>query len=321
MSITFYRDQLKTGQAKAFYDEICASISRGNVGGLFPLTIQTHRFAARDAGNAITALRKDRPDFFFVGSTSRIWTCGNQMTLMNCVLYTPEQIRQIRIHLDRALNAFTQGIAGLSTWDRERIVYERIRRYVTYADHSESEDKHKDYDHNIVGPVLQGSGVCESFSCLLTLALRKAGIPCIRVDGYGKNEAHCWNLAWIDGSSAHLDLTWDSVNEDGDVGFFYFNLTDEQITRDHKITTRGLPECLDPTNGYHYRKGLVFSTTSEASKFFKKAFADNPGAYSIRFSDECDVNSSMKKAMRQAPVMRYQYRYSDTQRTALVWGG
>lgn len=320
MSVTFYRDQLKSRQAQSFYDEICTSISKGNVGGIFPLTVQNRMTATRDSFDAIHALRKDRPEFFFIGDISQALSCGKQLTLFNQVPYTPDQIRQIQVHLDHALEQYTEGTAGLSAWERERIVYERIIRSLTYKDHSESRNKPKDYDHNIVGPVLQGSGVCESFSCLLILALRKVGIPCIRVSGYGKNEAHCWNLAWINGSPAHLDITWDSVNENGDVGYFYFNLTDEQITRDHKITTKGLPECLDPTNGYHFRKGLVFSNGSEASAFFKHAFSTRPSSYSVRFSDECSIPSSMKKAMRHAPVTHYQYRYSDSQRTALVWG-
>lgn len=320
MSVTFYRDQLKSKQAKAFYDEICHSISYGNLGGIYPLKYTTRSTAMKDSFEAIRALRYDRPEFFFIGGASEAMIRNNRLVLMNKVLYTSEQIRQIRLHLEQALNEFTAGTAGLPDWDREKIVYERIIRYLTYIDHS-IDDKPKDYDHNLVGPVLQASGVCEGFSCLLMLALRKAGIPCIRVSGFGKKEAHCWNIAWIDGCPAHLDLTWDSVNEQGDVGFFYFNLTDEQITRDHKITTKGLPECLDPTNGYHFHEGTVFVSSGDASKFFKKAFTNSRGAYSVRFSGETDIRSGVKKAMRHAPILNYSYRYNDTQRTALVWGG
>lgn len=320
MSITFYRDQLKTKQAREFYDEICNSISRGNLGGIYPLNFKTRSTAMRDSFDAIRALRNDRPDFFFIGGKCEAMIRNNRLVLMNEVLYTPDQIKQIRRFLDKAFEDFTVGTSALPAWDREKIVYERIIRYLTYIDHS-VDDEPKDYDHNIVGPLLQGSGVCEGFSCLLMLALRKVGIPCIRVSGFGRNEAHCWNMAWIDGSPAHLDITWDSVNDRGDVGFFYFNLTDEQITRDHKITTKGLPQCLDPTNGYHFHEGTIFTSPGDASKFFKKAFLNSRGPYSIRFSSENDISSSIKKAMRHAPILSYSYRYSDTQRTALVWGG
>lgn len=320
MSITFYRDQLKSKQARDFYDEICSSISRGNVGGIFPLTYKTRSTATKDCFDAIKALRNDRPDFFFIGNESEVMLRKNRLVLMNQVPYTPEQIAQIRIHLDNELTAFTANTSGLSEWDREKIIYERLIRKLTYIDHGDGKNA-KEYDHNLVGPLLQGSGVCEGFSCLLMLALRRAGIPCIRLSGYGKNEAHCWNMAWIEGSPAHLDITWDSVNSNGDVGFFYFNLTDEQITRDHKITTKGLPQCLDPTQGYHFRQGTVFSSASDASKFFKKAFLNNRGPYTVRFGFDGDINTIVKKAMRHAPVLSYSYRYSDTQRTALVWGG
>lgn len=320
MSITFYRDHLRTQQAKDFYDEICNSISRGNLGGIYPLNYRNRSSAIQDSFDAIRALRNDRPDFFFICSKCQAMIRNNRLILMNEVLYTPNQVFKIRGYLYKALNEFSAGTTGLPTWNREKLVYERVIRYLTYIDHSIG-DEPKDYDHNIVGPLLQGSGVCEGFSCLLTLALREVGIPCIRVSGFGKNEAHCWNLAWIDGSPAHLDITWDSVNGRGDVGFFYFNLTDEQITRDHKITTKGLPKCLDPTNGYHFHEGTIFTSAGEASKFFKKAFLNGKGPYSIRFSNEDNISSSIKKAMRHAPIPSYSYRYCDTQRTALVWGG
>lgn len=319
MSATFYRDQLKSAQAREFYDALCGSISRGNLGGIYPLEYHTRGTAIQDGFDAIRALHHDRPDFFFIGDKCEAMIRGDRLVLMNNVLYTPDQICQIRRCLDRTLDALSAGTAGLPDWERERIVYERVIRFLSYADHG-TENAPKDYDHNIVGPLLQGSGVCEGFSCLLMLALRRVSIPCIRVSGIGKDQAHCWNMAWIDGFPAHLDITWDCVNEKGDVGFFYFNLTDEQITRDHKILTRGLPVCVMPTNGYHYRRGTVFSTLHEASGFFKTAFLRGGGPYCIRFTGELDIRSGIRKAMRHAPVLRYSYRVSDTQRTALVWG-
>ena len=320
MSVTFYRDNLKSKQARDFYDAIYSSISGGNLGGIYPLACQNRNTAIGDSFEAIRALRNDRPEFFFIGTKSEAMLRANRLVLMNEVLYTPEQIGRIRIHLDKALAKFTEGTAGKPDWDREKLIYERLIRYLTYMDHGSS-NQPKDYDHNIVGPLLQNSGVCEGFSCLLILALRKAGIPCIRVSGYGKNEAHCWNIAWINGSPAHLDITWDSVNNRGDVGFFYFNLTDEQIRRDHKITTKGLPSCLDPTNGYHFHEGLMFTSHREASRFFQKAFSAGRGPCSVRFSCETDMDSCVKKSMRRAPVLSYSYRYNNAQGTALIWSG
>lgn len=320
MSITFYRDQLKSQQARDFYDGICSSISRGNVGGIFPLTYITRSSATKDCFDAIKALRNDRPDFFFIGNANKAMLWRNRLVLMNQVSYTPDQIAKIRLHLEKELAVFTENTADLSEWEREKVIYERIIRKLTYIDHGDGKNA-KEYDHNVVGPLLQSSGVCEGFSCLLMLALRRVGIPCIRVRGYGKREAHCWNVAWIEGSPVHLDITWDSVNDKGDVGFFYFNLTDEQISRDHKITIDGLPQCIDPTQGYHFRKRTVFSSSEGASKFFKTAFGDNCGAYTVRFDMDGDISSIVKMAMRYAPVRNYSYRYSDTQKTALVWGG
>ena len=318
MSLTFYRDQIRSRQAKAFYDAICADITGGNVSGIYRLTATNPSAAARDGAAALLALRKDRPEYFFILGNPIAHIQGSQVTLEDEMLYTPRQIAKIRSHLDRALAAYTVYTFGLPVWEREKLVYERIAKSLTYIDHGDGKN-HKDYDHNIVGPLLQGSGVCEGFSCLLMLALRKIGIPCIRVSGQSKNEAHCWNLAWIDGSPVHLDITWDKPNENGDLGFFYFNLTDEQITRDHRITTKGLPQCMDPTHGYHYRRGTVFSDTEKAAGYLRRALGSNAGPVSIRFSNSDAVTVSVRKAMRNVPVGGYKYQYCETQRTAMIW--
>jgi len=318
MSLTFYRDQLRSRQSKAFYDAICADIAGGNVSGTYHLTVTSPSAAARDGAAALRALRKDRPEFFFIRGNPTTYLQGNQVTLEDEMLYTPRQIAKIRSHLDRALAEYTVYTFGLPAWEREKLVYQRIARSLTYIDHGDGKN-HKDYDHNIVGPLLQGSGVCEGFSCLLMLALRKAGIPCIRVSGYSKNEAHCWNLAWIDGSPVHLDVTWDKPNENGDLGFFYFNLTDEQITRDHKISTKGLPQCLDPTHGYHYRRETVFTGAEAAARYLKQVFQNSPGPVSLRFSADEDVTACVQKAMRNVPVESYRYQYCQAQRTAMIW--
>lgn len=317
--MTFYRDQLKHPQARKFYDAMLASVEKGNTGGIFTLDYNNRRTASQDGFDAIRALRCDRPDFFFLSRTTQALFHQRKMVLMNKALYTPQQILKIRYHLNQTLAEITAGTAGRSAWDRERIIYERLIRRLSYADHG-TDAEPKEYDHNIVGPLLQDSGVCEGFSCLLMLALRRAGIPCIRVSGYADKEAHCWNMAWIDGSPVHLDITWDRVNDRGDVGYFYFNLTNEQITRDHRITTEGLPRCLDPTKGYHFREGTVFSTVGEASRFFQEAFRNDQCTCSIRLSTPADVGAFIQKAMRSAPVPRYRYQHSNTQRTALIWG-
>lgn len=99
-------------------------------------------------------------------------------------------------------------------------------------------------DHNIVGPVLLSAGVCEGYNALLMLALRRVGLPCIKVYGVGKSGGgHCWSVVWLEGEPVHCDVTWDKPSR-GAVRFAYLNRSDCQIARDHGDFRRpGIPVC------------------------------------------------------------------------------
>ena len=320
MSITFYRDSLKNEQARAFYDMIRDSILGGNLSGEYPLRFTDRYSAFRDSRDAVRALRYDRPDFFFLGSIQQAETQKDRVLLSVQMLYEPHQIPLIRAALERRLDRYIEGTAKLPEWERERVIYERIVRSLKYRNHKENGVSCA-HDHNIVYPLYERSGVCEGFSCLLTLALRRAGIPCIRVDGRTEGRCHCWNMAWIEGSPVHLDLTWDNGFNKEDLAYIYFNLTDEQISRDHQIETEGLPRCADPTKGYHYRMGQSFSSVPKTARFLKQAFRRSRGPYTIRFDFDCDTEKAVKRVMEYIPVIFYQYQCVPGQRAALVWRG
>ena len=77
-----------------------------------------------------------------------------------------------------------------------------IARKLSYNNHSDVRD------HNIVGPILMSSGVCEGHNALLLLCFRRIGIPCIKVYGKTKTDGwHCWTIAWINGTPVHCDVT------------------------------------------------------------------------------------------------------------------
>ena len=62
--------------------------------------------------------------------------------------------------------------------------------------------------HNIVGILLEESGVCESYAKSFQLLLNYCGINNVIVSGYA-GEAHAWNMVELDGEWYLCDLTWD----------------------------------------------------------------------------------------------------------------
>lgn len=234
----FYRNQLENVQSVRFYDDIVRQIESGNVGGVYKLNMVNKHTAFKDSFDAINAVIYDRPDFFFLGRTDRTVIIGSDLTLYNEILYNSRQTQRIRRLLNRDLDYIYRNTIGDDIFTKEKKVYDYIAKIITYENNGE------ELDHNVVGPILRGKGVCESYAKYLTLAFRKVGIPCIRISGVGHKEHHCWNIAWINAVPYHLDVTWEDVNKNKTrVGSRYFNLTDSEISKDHLILTKGLPRC------------------------------------------------------------------------------
>lgn len=105
--------------------------------------------------------------------------------------------------------------------------------------------------------------ICTGYSSLTRALCVSQNIPCIVIGGYDLNSSangvwpdealnsdktnHEWNEAWVDGRWITLDTTWDSANtyENGTFNYKgakypkYFDISNEQLARNHKVVRRG----------------------------------------------------------------------------------
>lgn len=177
--------------------------------------------------------------------------------------------------------------------DREILVYERISKKLAYSNHSDVRD------HNIVGPVLLSSGVCEGHNALLLLCFRRIGIPCIKVYGRTNTDGwHCWTIAWINGIPVHCDVTWDGT-EEGLVRFDYLNLSDNQISGDHyDFKCARVPECTSEALSYYSCRGLCVHSYSDLKARLKKDSQRGISPILIHFSYRPASGDCLKEAQR-----------------------
>ncbi|MCD8005935.1 MAG: hypothetical protein LUF29_03025 [Oscillospiraceae bacterium] len=253
----YYREFLSE-QGRGFYDCINARLLWEDYSGKVTFFLSDPEASASDCFAAYKAIRDDHPEYFFLGFQSEFTRVGALGTLIFPILYTPNNIRRIRRQMGRRIYNIVGDTEKLPILEQEKIVYERIAKSISYCNHRDVRD------HNIVGPVLFSSGVCEGYNAMLLLCFRQIGIPCIKV--YGKSKAdrwHCWTIAWINGIPVHCDVTWDSENN-GKSRFDYFNLSDNQISRDHFLFRNpNIPECTSEKLNYNrYRNAF--------SDFFRK---------------------------------------------------
>lgn len=133
---------------------------------------------------------------------------------------------------------------GMSELEKEKAVHDYIVLNTRY-------DSSHFYDGTIpmitvtpYGILIEGAGVCGGYAAATKLLLNKAGIYCIELNALPMMN-HGWDIVRIDGKYYHLDTTWDDPVPDrpGVVIYNYFNLTDSEISKDHKWDTSKYPVC------------------------------------------------------------------------------
>lgn len=119
---------------------------------------------------------------------------------------------------------------------REKAIHDYIVSHVAY---DESLQKYSAYN-----ALFDGTAVCQGYALLAYKMLKKAGIENKIVTGTVHNIGHAWNLVKIRGNWYHLDCTWDDPVPDkkGRILYNYYNLTDEQILKDHSFDRNAYPK-------------------------------------------------------------------------------
>lgn len=116
--------------------------------------------------------------------------------------------------------------------EKERLLYDRIILNSYYNQYAQW-DGYAEDNWSAYGVMINGFGVCESYSEAFQLLCYCVGINCTGVVGGG----HKWNAVCLDGEWYMCDPTWDDPI--GGIPFVayheYFNVTTQQILADHVI--------------------------------------------------------------------------------------
>lgn len=253
----FYGDRLP-GQARRFYDVLDSRLAGGDYRAEVPLTLEERDRADRDAFAACKALRHDRPEYFFLGRKMTFVYCGGREGRLRLqILYTPAEIETLKTTFRQKMLPLMAGTADKSLVQREELIYSRLARQLRY------QNTRSEQEHNLVGPMLASRGVCEGQNALLLYCLRRAGVTCVQVLGKGRTENHCWAMVWLNGEPVHCDVTWEKPGK-GVMLYRYFNLTDEQIARDHSgFAGQNLPACCTETYSYYRLHGHSVCSLAE----------------------------------------------------------
>lgn len=148
-------------------------------------------------------------------------------------------------------------------FSKELYIHDYIINTCTYKETKSSSSAY--------GCLIEGKAVCSGYSRAAMLLLNSAGIDSMLIAGVGQSQAqgsisHMWNIVWLDSKPYHLDVTWDDpdTEENGIISHLYFNLTDEEISKDHTdYTISG--QCTDSEYNYFKYYEMCFDSYSQSS--------------------------------------------------------
>ncbi|MBQ3073854.1 MAG: hypothetical protein IJD19_04155 [Ruminococcus sp.] len=182
----------------------------------------------------ISAYFGDNPQVFWIDNNFE-YASTDQKTVLQ--LYSFLSGREVEVYLgtlsDKVESIVSSLPQGLDEYTRELMLHDALVDGCDYADGVESiEDDYKAFTS--YGALVSNSAVCEGYSRGFQLLLSEVGIESYCVLGVGSEELHMWNCVLLGSDWYYTDTTWDEDDE-ASICYDYFNLTTEQIERDHLI--------------------------------------------------------------------------------------
>ena len=188
----------------------------------------------------------DHPEFFWLSASYHYRSCGsgNAGELADAVSVIP--IPESRQELDRQAAEFEKAVdrilhetaADMGDRDRARILYDVLTGETEYAQEA-LYDSARQKEHTAYGAIAEKKAVCDGIALAYKLLLDRCGIRCIVIPGTSEGAAHVWNTVYWDGGWHEADPTWDTISDDTGGGQ-YFDLTTEEMNKDHKREEGGI---------------------------------------------------------------------------------
>lgn len=213
-----------------------------------------------DLGDVITAVLYDNPDVFWVDYEYDYTVYDDSVSYSPRYRLTENEVNTMQDSVNDKIDEIMTELNRLDTdYEKELYIHDYIIENTVY-DISTLYNL-GDTVHSVL---VSGKSICEGYSRTVQILLDKLGIENYLVVGEtennGKMESHMWNIVNIDGNNYHLDVTWDDLNDEFDTVYFYFNVTDDYILRDHYKINPQNNNCNSTESNYFVKGNAVVYT-------------------------------------------------------------
>lgn len=248
----------------------------------------------------INGILYDNPEIFWVDSSYSFSKSPSGIFVEPEYRFNDEEIEKMKAELSAEVSRIVAlAGSGASDFGREKFFHDYICKNTVYD--LETYDNFGDSAYSVL---IDGKAICEGYARALKMLLDACGIYNYLVVGNtendeGKMEGHMWNVVSIDGELYHIDVTWDDADGDlGEIIYLYFNLTDDDIRKDHFDIEPNDNSCSSLKFNYFAVNGLYFSSFNNFKGMISPC-ADGLNddlIVEMRFANTADYNAIKTKA-------------------------
>ena len=270
----------------------------------------------------------DNPHIFYVDFNHYTYSSGSLNTMINPnYWYTKQEVSEIDKKVQNVLKKMISRVRGKTDYEKEKSVHDLLIGNVIYdALALQNLNKYYPRSNSILGVLFYKTAVCEGIAKVTKMLLNLEGIKCIVVTGFAikNNEPHAWNIVKINGVSYHLDVTWDiSISSKNNIRYDYFNLTDEQIERDHCYNNI-YPKCFSISDNYFYKNKLIARDFKDIQNLILAEISQGKRAVTFKFIGKSDskfkniMNNGIKFSSVFSNLAVIKYSLNDTQNICTI---
>lgn len=200
-------------------------------------------------------------------------------------------------------------LSGRNLSDYQKVLY--VHKYLV-TNISYDYTYNNDTSYNILGPIINHSGVCEGISKYSKLIFDLFGVNCIVVNGTlddkGNKAPHCWNILEVDKRFSHFDFTSDICLSDNKERHDYVGLDDGSILRDHTMMGK-YPVCL--ANEYYVITGKSLKTKKNVSSAIVQALSSGEKTAIFKIESNISALNLLPQIKEVIELSASNYRFND----------
>lgn len=274
----------------AAYDRICAGVEeRQDTIDLSGTGIKYERI-----GTVYFACLYEHGEYFWLGNSYKFAQGSDIYVLYPSYLFTADELPALGQSFDAAVSELLSGIdMSADEFEREKFIHDKLALHADY-DSAAVSDPDDVKAHTAYGCIVEKSCVCDGYAKAFECLLHKAGIQAMEAVGTANGGGHAWNIVRINGEYYQTDLTWDDpvpASEISPLFYSYFNLTNEEMAKDHYLSTGtlaySLPACTATEENYYNHYNARYDTYDYDSfvEIAKVSRVVLPGMVVVHFDD------------------------------------